>query len=62
MLNEKVINLKYIRNIAQEIAVPLTVWSSPERWSHFADIIKYQYPAQLTALNNLFVAYLIQEP
>lgn len=37
-------------------------WYSPETYLHFADNVKIQYPAQLTNLNNLFIAYLIQNP
>ena len=37
-------------------------WFSPETYLHFADNVKSQYPAQLTNLNNSFIAYLIQNP
>ena len=37
-------------------------WQSPERWAHFADNTKSQYPGQIIALNDIFIAYLIQEP
>jgi hypothetical protein len=37
-------------------------WYSPETYLHFADNVKIQFPAQLTNLNNLFIAYLIQNP
>jgi hypothetical protein len=37
-------------------------WYSPETYLHFADNVKSQYPAQLSNLNNLFIAYLIQNP
>ena len=37
-------------------------WYSPETWQHFNDNVKAQYPAQLGALGNLFVSYLIQLP
>lgn len=62
MLYEKVTKLNCLRNIVWGITKPLPVCYSTERWSHFFDVIKYQYPAQLSGLNDLFVAYLIQEP
>lgn len=37
-------------------------WNSPERWAHFADNTKSQYPGQILQLNNIFIAYLIQQP
>jgi hypothetical protein len=37
-------------------------WYSPETYLNFADNLKSQFPLQLTNLNNLFIAYLIQAP
>jgi hypothetical protein len=38
------------------------VWYSPETFRHFNENVKAQYPGQLSQLNNLFIAYLIQQP